>query len=242
MTTDKRPGMDQPRQDPEPASEADGYGFSSGPVTLARQVDVLFGEVENSVQRSVVALVEGDEALARAAIEHDDVIDRLTVSLEESVIESIAEQAPGPTDLRYLLSVLRISSDLERCGDLALRVAKQVFDQAWIARAEGLRPYIRHLGDAALHSLMMAAQAWADRDETAWRKIEEADFGVDADYAEIVQYLRGLGGPHTGEIAVNSLIAAQALERIGDHSVSIAHRIRFLVTGERGALVDGVAP
>lgn len=209
---------------------------------VERRVELLFGEVEHAVQRAVTAVIEDDETLARDTIKHDDLIDELTLSTEEAVIRTIALQAPVAGDLRYLLSVMTIAGDLERCGDLALRVAKQVFDREWIGRADHLRPLIRRLGDAALATLRMSAQAWSDRDGDAYEAIEASDLDVDALYADFLEEVGRLQGPRTGEIAVRSHIAAQALERIADHAVAIGHRIRFYVKGEHEGLADEIAP
>lgn len=209
---------------------------------LARKIEVLFGEVENSVQRATTALLEGDRDLAQQTIKHDDLIDELTIAVEEDVIKVIALQAPVATDLRYLLSVLRISSDLERSGDLALRVAKQVFDQSWIARADHLKPFMRRLADASATAFGRAAEAWSARDDSAWEDVEQIDFDVDNEYARILEEVRNLEGPQSGDIAIHCLIAAQALERIADHAVSITQRIRYLVTGEPEGLVGEISP
>lgn len=210
--------------------------------SVERRIELLFGEVEHAVHRAVTALLEQDEDLARETIKHDDIIDELTLATEESVIREIALQAPVAGDLRYLLSVMSIAGDLERCGDLALRVAKQVFDREWIGRAEHLRPTLRRLGDAALVPLRLAAQAWSERDGDAWTEIESSDVAVDKLYGDFLDEVAALQGPRTGEVAVRSHIAAQALERIADHAVAIGHRIRFYVKGEHEGLADEIGP
>ena len=92
---------------------------------------VLAGEITTNAHVDYIQV-------ARDTIKHDDLIDELTLSTEEAAIRAIALQAPVAGDLRYLLSVMTIAGDLERCGDLALRVAKQVFDREWIGRADHL--------------------------------------------------------------------------------------------------------
>lgn len=209
---------------------------------ISRRIELLFGEVEHALARSVTALLDGDERLASQTISHDDLIDQLTVSTEEAVILTIARHAPVASDLRYLLSVLRVSNDLERCGDLALRVAKQVYDKTWLAHIEEFRPHLQHLGDTASEALSATAQAWSERDANAWRRIEEIDVTMDGLYADFLDCVEELEGPRTGEIAVRCVIAGQALERIADHAVSIAQRIRYLVSGEPEGLEAEVAP
>lgn len=209
---------------------------------LARRIEVLFGEVENSVQRATTALLEGDRDLAEETVKHDDLIDELTVSIEEEVVAVIARQSPVASDLRYLLSVLRVASDLERCGDLALRVAKQVFDMSWIARAEHLRPLLKQLGDTSLKAIGHAAEAWAARDGEAWKEVERIDFEVDSAYGQMLEELRDLGGPQAGEVVLKAIVAGQALERISDHAVSITQRLRYLVTGQPEGLVAEISP
>jgi phosphate transport system protein len=207
-----------------------------------RRVELLFGEVEHALQRAVTALAQGDERLASETISHDDLIDQLVVSTEEAVILTIARNQPVASDLRYLLSVLRISNDLERCGDLSLRVCKQVFDKTWMSHAEEFRPYLERLGEGALHALQAAGQAWSERDGEAWSQIEEMDVAVDGIFADFLGCVEDLEGPRTGEIAIKCVIAGQALERISDHAVSIAQRIRYLVSGEPEGLVGEVGP
>lgn len=207
-----------------------------------RRVELLFGEVEHALQRAVTALSHADERLASETISHDDLIDQLVVSTEEAVILTIAKNQPVASDLRYLLSVLRISNDLERCGDLALRVCKQVYDKAWMTHVEEFRPHLERLGEGALRSLRAAAQAWSERDASAWQRIEEIDVEVDGVFADFLDIVEELEGPRTGEIAIRCVIAGQALERISDHAVSIAHRVRYLATGEPEGLVGEVRP
>ncbi len=209
---------------------------------LETRVELLFAEVEHAVDRSVAALENGDENLARETIAHDDLIDEITVSIEEAVILMIARQAPVASDLRYLLSVLRISSDLERSGDLALRVAKQALLPVWLDRAQAIRPMIGRLGQCALEALRAAGKAWHDRDEGAWEDIESLDTQVDTQYASLLDELRQLEGPQMGDVAVHALIAGQAIERIADHAVAIAQRVRFLVTGKPEGLAGEIGP
>ncbi|MCC7076407.1 MAG: phosphate signaling complex protein PhoU [Acidimicrobiia bacterium] len=207
-----------------------------------RRIELLFGEVEHALQRAVTALAQGDERLASETISHDDLIDQLVVSTEEAVILTIARNQPVASDLRYLLSVLRISNDLERCGDLALRVCKQVFDKTWMVHADEFRPHLERLGEAALRALRASGQAWSERDDKAWMKIEEMDVEVDGIFADFLDTVEELEGPRTGEIAIRCVIAGQALERISDHAVSITQRIRYLVSGEPEGLVGEIRP
>lgn len=209
---------------------------------IERRVELLFGECEVAVQRAVAALVEGRPDMARDTIAHDDLIDELTLSTESAVFEVIARQAPVARDLRFLISVLRVISDLERCGDLSIRVAKQVFDQTWLARAERLKPVIARLGALAHTMLVRAGEAWTARDPDAWQAIEETDVELDSEFLSFMELIRGLEGVDTAHVAVNSLIAGQALERIGDHAVCIGQRIRFLVSGEAEGLAGEIAP
>ena len=98
-------------------------------VRLKRMVSDLAAQVEHAVQQAVEAAQQADETLARRVIEQDDAIDREEIMIEEECLKILALHQPVAGDLRYIVTFLKVNNELERIGDLAVNIAKQVLHQ-----------------------------------------------------------------------------------------------------------------
>ena len=99
-------------------------------VRLKRMVSDLAAQVEHAVQQAVEAAQQADETLARRVIEQDDAIDREEIMIEEECLKILALHQPVAGDLRYIVTFLKVNNELERIGDLAVNIAKQVLAAA----------------------------------------------------------------------------------------------------------------
>jgi phosphate transport system protein len=191
------------------------------------------GEMVNiALYRSVEALRDLDVVKAEKIIEDDRLINRKRWDIEEQCINLLATQQPVATDLRELIAVLSISTDLERMGDHAEGIAK-------IAIMHGDNPLIKPLGDIprmaekASDMLTRSIDAFINRDAETAKGICEEDDEVDAlydqTYRELLSFMTE--DPTIITRATYLLWAAHNLERIADRVTNICERIVFLITG-----------
>jgi phosphate transport system protein len=210
---------------------------------VAFQVGWMAAQVHTAVTATVTALERHDHAIAERVINGDDQIDQATVELEERCVQLLARQQPVAGDLRFVTSVLRVVVDLERCGDLAVALAKQV--QAGFPPAELPTPMVKllvEMGELAADLVQAAARAWAHRDVQAATALEARDDQVDQRHAELLRQVPALSGPHAPDLAAEVALAGRYLERIADHAVCIGERVAYLVKGEPEALAHEIGP
>ena len=189
--------------------------------------------VEAAVTRGGKALLEADLQLAQEVIEADHEIDTLQRSLDERCVHILAQQAPVATDLRVVVSALRMSATLERMGDLARHVAE-------VARGRYPAHAIRHSAEPTFTAMVAAAADVAHevtvllstRDLELAGQIERNDDVLDNLHAETFATILSPEWDGSTQEAVDITLVGRYLERFGDHATSIARRIVFLVTGD----------
>lgn len=208
--------------------------FSDQLESIRDDLVTMTGQVRSAVARATDALLRADVELAEAVIADDVAIDGLRERLEERSFELLLLQNPVAGDLRMLVAALRMVSEIERMGDLAVHVAK-------IARLrspdkavpEELAPLISRM--AAVADLMIAQveHTVTHSDVAAAADLEEADSEMDQLRRSSFRSLLGSGWTHGVEPAVDIALLGRYYERIADHAVSVARRVVFLVTGEQ---------
>ncbi|MCL2423483.1 MAG: phosphate signaling complex protein PhoU [Micrococcales bacterium] len=195
-------------------------------VAMARQVQTAVGSAGR-------ALLTADLPLAESVIAGDVAIDDLNRELDERCVTLLARQQPVATDLRVIVSALRIASSLERMGDLARHVA-QVARRCYpeTAVADQVVDLVTSMGEAANRVAERTVSLLATRDLDVADAIERDDDLLDELHA--ASFAAQLGGAWQGTLqqAVDLTLLARYYERFGDHGVSVARRIRYLVTGE----------
>ena len=186
----------------------------------------LFALVAEGLAAATEALLAGDREAAAMLAEREDLIDTLHLEAEELVNQALALQAPVATDLRFLLSVLRIVPELERSHDLVEHIARrggQGLDEALTPRARGL---VAQMGDVGTAMWRQAADAWYERNGAAAAELEAADEEMDSLHAALVAEL-GAGGIAL-PVAMDMTVVARFFERLGDHAVNISRRVVYL--------------
>jgi phosphate transport system protein len=215
-------------------------GFQGELDQLRLQVEVMAVRVAENLERMEAVLRLGDSPSARAAIAADDDIDAMLVSLTERCYDLLARESPVAGDLRFVVSVLRVLEELERIGDLALRVVKQVTDHDVLA----LRPHIldRLVAMAALARDLhrCALDAWSAQDVDAARGLVERSREMDDHYRVLVEDLLALDGVDSARVAIGAVVMGRALGRIADHTVIVGERLRYLLTGDPAHLAAEV--
>ena len=197
--------------------------------TLLSMLDLIGARVGLTID----ALEGHDAALALTVIEGDAQINALAATALEQVVWTIATQSPVARDLRFLLTLDRLASEIERIGDSIANVAKRVRE---IAPEPALADYlgIPAMGRLVAQILADVRVALANADAGAARAIARQDDAIDACYHGVSAQLIALSQASSLDFGQASrlLIAAHYLERIGDRATNIAEGIVFLVTGE----------
>ena len=208
--------------------------FQAALDALRVDVDALGLMAERAVAGSVASLVGGDPGRARNVIDGDDMLDDLFVALEERAYALVAQQAPVATDLRFLMSALRVMADYEKAGDRAVAVAKTALAE-W-DREPATLALLGRMGDLALTLLKAARRVWLDLDLAVAAGLEERDGALDDCYRRLTEHLIARDGPGASALALHAHAAGRNLERIADHAVMIGARVSYLLTGDPSAL------
>ncbi|NBQ60300.1 MAG: phosphate transport system regulatory protein PhoU [Actinobacteria bacterium] len=191
------------------------------------------GRVKVAMENTTTALLTADLALAEKVIAEDAIIDEIQHELDARTINLIARQSPVATDLRILISSLRMSADLERMGDLADHVAKLArMRYPATAVPPELALTIEEMGRVCVKIVEKTALVVSNRDAQLAQEIEKDDDEIDALHRKIIQTLLEPGWAHGIETAIDMTLLGRYYERCADHAVSIARRIEFLVTGQ----------
>ncbi|MER7702985.1 phosphate signaling complex protein PhoU [Kitasatospora sp. NPDC097605] len=204
--------------------ELDSIGDSL--VEMARLVGSALG-------RATTALLDADLALAESVIAADEKINDLHHELENRAIDLLARQQPVATDLRIVVTSLRMSADLERCGDLAQHVAKVARLRYPASAVPGdLHATVLELGQLAQRLVAKAGLVIATKDVDKALELEQDDDAIDALHRELFAHLIDERWHHGIETAVDVTLVGRYYERFADHAVSVAKRVVYLVTGE----------
>jgi phosphate transport system protein len=187
--------------------------------------------VDQNLERTRDVLATGDAEVAALAINADDDIDAMNVSLTERCYELIAREAPVASDLRFVVSVLRVLGELERIGDLALRVVKLAPDWELLRSGERTFDILLSMADSAVGQYRTALRAWSAQDLQLADELARSVRSMDPTTDQLMRELLRLEGPDAVVCAVRTLTAGRALDRIADHASIIGARLRYLLTG-----------
>jgi phosphate transport system protein len=224
----------------EPSGEPMRLGFHEELDQLRLQVELMGVRVDENLERMRTVLRTGDLVLADLAFRSDDEIDRMNVSLTERCYLLLGREAPVASDLRFVVSVLRIISELERVGDLALRIVKLAPEQGLLSSSDQAWDILLTVGDEAVELYRLALRAWSTQDLHLATELATNNRGLDLYYERLISQLQRLDGPDAARIAMGVFVAGRALERIADHSAIIGARLRYLITGEPAHLAAEV--
>ncbi|MFJ2722574.1 phosphate signaling complex protein PhoU [Streptomyces sp. NPDC087437] len=189
--------------------------------------------VGSAIGRATTALLDADLQLAENVISGDEEVDDLQRGLEDRAIRLLARQQPVATDLRIVVTSLRMSADLERSGDLARHVAKLArlrYPERAIPR--DLRHTILEMGQLAQRLMAQAAEVLITHDVNAALQLEKDDDRMDELHRAIYHHLMDDRWHHGVETAVDTTLVGRYYERFADHAVAVAQRVVYLVTGE----------
>ncbi|MCO5297869.1 MAG: phosphate signaling complex protein PhoU [Fimbriimonadaceae bacterium] len=188
---------------------------------------------DTMVVRAVDALCALDVEAANEVVRSDDVVDRLDIEIEGRCLRLLALQQPMAGDLRVIGTSMKMITDLERIGDLAVDIAKTARK---VEGDLGTTDFIdlRKMADVALHMLRLSLDAFVRRDLEIVAQVCRMDDEVDDLYRTLRGQIHNRMREHPDEDVAASwlLLSIHHLERVADHAVNIAERVSFMVTGK----------
>jgi phosphate transport system protein len=200
---------------------------------LNNKIAKMGGLAEKVLGQSFDALDRRDPDLAANTIGEDEEIDQLQREIEEQAVVMIARRQPMAYDLRQIMAALRISSDLERIGDLGKNIAKRAVAVVTEQQPKQLMMGLKHMGELSLNQLKEVLDAFIERDAeralNVWYKDEEIDAMYNSLFRELLTYM--MEDPRNIGLCTHLLFGAKNIERVGDHATNIAETVYYLVHG-----------
>src|SRR5215472_16356930 len=200
---------------------------------LTRMVAEMGGLAEKQVADAVDALARRDADRAQQTVATDPDVDALQAEIEEKAVLTIARRQPMAVDLREIVGALRVSNDLERIGDLAKNIAKQVVALDVEFRPNTVIRGVEHMTDLVLGQLKLVLDSYARRDVSmaieVWRGDEEIDGVNNSLFRELLTYM--MEDPRNITFCTHLLFCAKNIERMGDHATNIAETVHYIVEG-----------
>jgi phosphate transport system protein len=194
--------------------------------TIEAKVIELFAMMAEDLPKATEALLSGKAEILAQLAERERAIDALYPEIEDLASREILLQAPVASDLRYLLTVLRVVPEIERSHDLVMQIASQashIISQDLSARIRGL---VQLMGNLATGMWRHATDAWYQRDRAAGEGLRKSDEEMDELYASLIAELAS--GDTRIPVAMEMTLAAHANERLGAHAVNITRRVAYL--------------
>ncbi len=193
---------------------------------IEAKVIELFAMVAEDLPGATQALLTGNSDVLSVLDEREQLINALYPQIEELVNREILLQAPVASDLRFLLSVLRIVPELERSHDLVVQIASRanhILGDDLSPRARGI---VERMGILASDMWREAVDSWYQRDRSAALALEGRDDEMDELHASLIAELAS--GRMTLPVTMEMTLVARFYERLGDHAVNIARRVVYL--------------
>ena len=197
--------------------------------------DILYmgGLVEDQIQKAVNSLVDRDSGMANIIIERDHEVNRLDVDIDDLRIRLLALHQPAGRDLRFITTGLKITTDLERIGDMAVNICERALE---LNQEPQLKPYIDipRMAQIAEGMIRESLDAFVREDTDLALKVCKDDEQVDQlnsqIFREVITFM--IGDPLTINRAMKISSVSKYLERIADHATNIAEMVIFMVKGK----------
>ena len=192
------------------------------------------GLVETQVSAAIEAYSTGEVASVKSIVETDRKVNELEKAIDDDCAHVIAKRQPTASDLRLVLGISKIVTDLERAGDEAKKIAKgvrRIYEAGHMPSQYGIG--IRHLAEAALVMVRQSLDAFARLDSGQAQDVIRADSDVDTEFKSIIRQLitHMMEDPRTITTSIEIISIARAIERIGDHAKNVAEQVVFVVEG-----------
>jgi phosphate transport system protein len=192
------------------------------------------GRCESLIQMASRALEQLDTELAHRVEDSDRKLNSEEMAIDQMTVSILALRQPVGRDLRFLVTALKVVTDLERIGDEAVNMAERTVELATQAPLTHLQPQILKMADASARMVRTALDSFVEEDEAMAREVLQADDTVDAMYGALlraaVAFMRE--NPDRIEDGMRVASCAKYLERIADHATNIAEMVVFMVSGD----------
>ena len=190
------------------------------------------GLVEQQIARAISSLVERDADLAQEVIARDREVNQLDIRIDEESMKLLALHQPAASDLRFITTALKLTTDLERIGDMAVNICERALE---LNEEPQLKPYIDipRIAEIAQRMVRQSLDAFVARDPVIASSVIEEDDLVDALTQQVFRELLSFmaENPRTIGRATRILFVSKYLERIADHATNIAEMVVFMVGG-----------
>ncbi|MEH6634087.1 MAG: phosphate signaling complex protein PhoU [Halioglobus sp.] len=201
--------------------------------SLRNQMLEMGGKVEQQLNTALDALIKRDSGEAELIVTRDNEVNQMEMAIDDECASILARRQPTASDLRLVVAIIKVNTDLERIGDEAAKVAKQTVRLS----GEGMSPSnfveIRHIGTRVAEMLRQALDAFARLDVDMAVAVVRGDLEVDKEYGSAMRSLVTfmMEDPRDIGVILNEMWALRSLERIGDHACNIAEHVVYLVRG-----------
>ena len=191
------------------------------------------GTAQQMISDSVKALVDRNEILIQEIYKKEDEINRLEVEIDDMAIKMIALHQPTASDLRFLISAIKINNEIERMGDMAINICQAA---AVLIKQPPLKPLldIPRMAEIAGKMVKDSLDAFVKQDAALARSVCERDDEVDdlkdQIFRELLTFM--IADPNSIERAMDLILVSRHLERIGDHATNISEEVIFMVKGQ----------
>jgi phosphate transport system protein len=200
--------------------------------TLRDKLLAMGGRAEQQIGRAVQAMVKRDDAIAQQVIDDDEKIDQDEIGIDELAFLILARRQPVASDLRFVMLALKVVTDLERIGDLAVNIAKRQKDLSRYPVASA-QTRIETLAQRVLAALQLALDAFVHADAERAEQVIEGDREIDSINTGVIADIISLDVDDNNVVARSLALSSVSryLERIGDHATNIAEMVIYFVRG-----------
>ncbi len=194
----------------------------------------LAAHVTEAIPRATQALIDNDLELAQKVIQHDVQLDLLSVQIEERCYALIALQQPMASDMRSIVTAMKINGEYERSGDLAVNICKGLRRSYGMTLSPSLRGLITSMSEEAVRLTRLSVDAYAERHVGLAAALPDIDDRLDDLQVDFIQAIFEAHQEDELQLqeTVQLALIARFYERIGDHAVNIGERVLYMVTGQ----------
>jgi phosphate transport system protein len=200
---------------------------------LREEILYMGGLVEDQIQKAVKSLVDRDSEMAQIIIERDHEVNRLDVEIDDRCIRLLALHQPAGKDLRFITTGLKITTDLERIGDMSVNLCERALE---LNQEPQLKPYIDipRMARIAQRMIRESLDAFVREDTDLALKVCKEDEEIDQlnsqIFREVISFM--IEDPHTINRAMKLSSISKYLERMADHATNIAEMVIFMAKGK----------
>lgn len=198
---------------------------------LQKEIFVLGKRIETTFKKVVSAMHHDERAVLKDLIDEDEEINATELKINEQATLMITKQQPVAIDLRHIIVCLKISSDLERMGDLSVDMAKAYLHMPSVEAYKAYQPELDAMVDKVELMLRKAMEAYDTKDVMKAQQMAAMDDAIDQAYGDLVRHL--FQSEHSIDQTVQLAFIARYMERIGDYCTNISEWIIYEVNGKR---------